>query len=444
MMEEFLPILLATLAGVLVGGLVSLFPSLHIYNVAGIALLIWVQFAHVMPEGTIAPFFMSLVVSFAFVGTIPMTMIGAPDESAVVTILPGTKYLTMGRGYEATVLTGIGCLIGVAMLALLTPYFFYLLPYLNAIASPHMHWILTLVMAYMLLSEWPKGTGRGQGLFRRLLDGWHNLFAGIMTFGLAGLMGIIITSKSIITPEMGFQNIMPVFVGLFAVPSVIQHLTSREGIPRQHIPRSVEVEWRELGRSAFQGSIGGALAAYLPAVTAGIGGILAGHATASRGDRIFIVSGGVMKVIYYVGAFLMLFILTPLSPNGLGKGGMNFMLKPLFSPRPGQYAVMLAVIILSGCLSYLLMLAGARVTVGVLHRMDYRKLYWLAGGFILLLIGGLTGWAGLFVMAVATCIGMIPVFFHARRSNCMAVLLVPIALNMGGLAEPVMLWMGLS
>ena len=49
----------------------------------------------------------------------------------------------------------------------------------------------------------------------------------------------------------------------------------------------------------------------------------------------------------------------------------------------------------------------------------------------------LTGWNGIFVMAVSTCIGTIPVFYHCRRSNLMGVLLIPITLNMAGYGDAV-------
>jgi len=442
-MTALLIVLWATI-GTLVGALVSLIPSLHIYNVAGFALLLWEFTSHLIPGPAIGPFFISLIVAFAFINTITMTFIGAPDESATVTILPGTKYMMSGRGYEAAMLTGIGTLAGVGLLALLTPYFFYILPPLNKIVSPHLHWILGLVMVYMLMSEWPKGTGRGNTVWERFKDAWGNLFAGIATFGLAAIMGLILTSKSFITHEMGFQNILPIFVGLFAVPSIIQNLLSHEPIPEQHIAQRVEMNWRDLGKGVFQGGIGGVLAAYLPAVTAGIGGIIAGHATAQRGDKIFIISGGVSKIIYYVGAFLMLFIITPLSPNGLGKGGLNMILRPVFSPEEGQFAIMLMTIIFSGCLSFLLLGALSRLTIRLLRKVDYHIIYWVVLVLVIGIVGGLTRGAGLIVLAVSTCIGSIPVFYHCRRSNSMAVLLVPIALNMAGLGEPVMRLMGLE
>lgn len=441
--SPFVLVTLFTVLGTLTGTVVSLFPSLHVYNVAGIALLLWTYIQNHLPEVALAPYFISLVVAFSFINTIPMTFYGAPDESATAVILPGTNYLMQGRGYEAAVLSGVGSLIGVVMLVVLTPFFFQVMPAVHQLLSPNMAWVLLLVMAYMLMSEWPKGCGFGRTPWEKFQNSWQNLFAGIATFALAGFMGIIITTRSIITHEMGFQNIAPVFIGLFAIPSIIQNLLSREEIPEQHICEEVALEPREMGKAAYQGSIAGLIAAYLPAVTAGIGGIIAGHATALRGDVLFIMSGGVAKVLYYVGAFLMLFIITPTSPNGLGKGGLNVMLKPIFSPQPGEFGLMLAVIFFSGCLSFLLLLFCARRALFFLRNFDYHSMYWLA---LVVMVGGVsafTGPEGLFVMAVATCIGSIPVFFHSRRSNCMAVLLVPICLNMAGLGDTVANWLGL-
>ena len=443
-MSLFWITLAATVLGTAAGTICSLMPSLHIYNVAGIALLLWTYFGDKVEYAALAPFFIAMIVAFSFLNAIPMTFFGAPDESATVTILPGTKYLMTGKGHEAVVLSGIGGLCGVALLALLTPFFFYIFPYMHSIMSVHMHWILGLVMVYMLMSEWPKGCGLGHTALEKLKNAWGNLFAGIITFGLSAILGLIITSKSIITHEMGFQNIMPVFVGLFAIPSIVQSLLSNQKVPKQHVGESIELTTGEIAKSSFSGVLGGMLAAYLPAVTAGIGGILAGHATAQRGDRIFILGGGVAKVIYYVGACLFVLFLTPVCAHRLGKGGLNIILKPVFSPAPGDYPLMLAVIILSGCLSFLLLLKASARVAKMMEKVNLRDLYWAALVLVVAIVGSLTGFNGLFVLAVASCIGSIPVFYHCRRSNCMAVLLVPICLNMAGYGAAIAALLGLA
>ncbi len=122
---------------------------------------------------------------------------------------------------------------------------------------------------------------------------------------------------------------MPVFVGLFAVAGIIQNLVSKQKVPPQHEATSIDVDYRLSGRD-LAGTIGGGLAATIPAVTGGIGGIIAGHATGQRDDRIFVISQGVSKTIYYVGAFLLFFVPT----LQFSRGGMTIILKPLFTPTP--------------------------------------------------------------------------------------------------------------
>jgi TctA family transporter len=47
-------------------------------------------------------------------------------------------------------------------------------------------------------------------------------------------------------------------------------------------------------------------------------------------------------------------------------------------------------------------------------------------------------------MAVAACIGLIPVLIGGRRMNCLGVLLLPMTLNMIGIGPVVAAWLGLK
>ncbi|MFZ2960482.1 MAG: tripartite tricarboxylate transporter permease [Candidatus Ozemobacteraceae bacterium] len=446
-MMEFFTIASFTILGTLIGAFFSLFPSLHIYNVAGIVLLLWTTTFHTMEHSCVGPFFISMITAFSFINTIPMTFFGAPDESAQVTILPNTIYFMRGRGYEAAVIQGFGSLIGVVLMIALTPVFFYILPYVDAVLSMHTHWLLALVIAYLMLSEWPKGCGLGPTRTARFSEAMSNVFAGAFTWVASGILGIIILSKSIITPEMGFQNIMPVFVGLFAIPSILLNLVSRQSVPKQHICKDIDVNASDVGQAVFVSTVAGGICGYLPAVTAGIGSIIASHATAlgfsARGDILFILGGSVTKFVYYVGSFLLIFVLTPLSPSGIGKGGLNVILRPIFTAEPGDYLMGVSVILVSGGISFFLLLWLSKWVLSWIPEVDYHDLYWAAFVIITALVAALTGFPGLLTMTVGTAIGCIPVFFHSRRSNCMGVLLIPICLNMAGYGDQVAALFGL-
>ena len=432
--------LLMSVAGTILASALSLVPALHIYNVAGFIILAMASLGELLPPEHLAWFFLGLITGYAMLNTIPSIFLSAPDDSTVFVVLPGQKYLLQRRGYEAAVLTGLGGLGGIAVLALLTPVASDLLPALRAILQPHLHWILWTVIAYMLISEWPKGSDRAPAGWRRWWDGWRSLTAGLITFLLSGLLGFILLYRSLVPVTLAYQNLLPAFIGLFAVPWILQNVISRVELPEQHIADTVDATPWLWVRGTFAGALGGLFAAFFPVVTGGIGGFIAGHATAQRDDRLFIVSQGASKVVYYVGGFLFFFV-----PGlHLTRGGMAWMLSSLWSSyTPQTYYLAVAAVVLSGVLSFFLLLLMTRVTIRLIGRVHYR---WISLGtlaVLLLVVGGMTGWGGLLICAVATGIGLIPVMWGSRRMNCMGVLLLPIALNMVGSGSVVADWLGL-
>ena len=435
-------VLLFVIAGTILSTFLSLLPALHIYNVVGIILIVMTAPAvhAVVPPVFIPVFMMSMVVGWAILNTIPAMFLGAPDESAIFVVLPGQKYMVQGRGYEGSVLTGVGALAGVLAMLLASPLFFKALPKLRQLTQPHMFWLIGLIITYMFMSEWPKGSGRGKTGWVRFIDGWKNLSAGILTFVISGILGFIIMNKPLLRTEYSFQNIMPVFVGLYAIPWVIGNIFSKTDIPKQYISKSVGMDHRLWARGGLAGFMGGMIAAFMPVVTGGIGGFIAGHATAQRDDRLFIISQGASKSVYYIGSFLLAFI-----PGlGLTRGGMAWMTRGFYQPHTFEdYWMIMGTILLSAGLAFLLLLVYSRFIIWVVSRVNYRSLSVVTFFMMVAVVFGLFSWMGLALMVVGTAIGLIPVYFHSRRMNCMGVLLLPITLNMAGLGPGIVRLLGL-
>jgi putative membrane protein len=420
----------AALAGTLLSSLLACVPALHIYNVAGLVLIWALKAGDALPAEVLAIFMLGLVVGYALGNSIPGIFWGAPDESTLFIVLPGQKYLMQRRGFEAAVLSGVGGLGGLLVLVLLLPLLPRVLPLVRTVVGPHLHWILAAIIVFMLMSEWPKGAGRGATGLARFLDAWRSLAAGLLTFGLSGLLGLCLFYSSLVPAGQAFQNLMPAFVGLFALPWVVQNLLSQVRVPAQYVGATVDLSPGLIARGVGAGLLGGLFGAFFPAVTGGIGAFLAGHATAQRDDRLFIVGQGSSKLVYYAGAFLFFFV-----PGlHLTRGGMAWMLSVLYTPqRPALYWVAGAALLASGALAFGLLLALSRLAARLVSRVDYR---YISAGTLVLLIGivlALTGWGGLLIALVATGIGLLPILWGARRMNCMGVLLVPLTLQMAGL-----------
>ena len=445
MATTYFTVLLAVLAGTAIACVLGLLPGLHIYNVMGVLVLGVLGLAKAgvdVPPEVYIPAMTGMVVGWSVVNTIPAVLLGTPDESALFTVLPGQKYLMSGRGFEGTMITAVGGLAGAwFLLAVVAPCAPVYLPVAQQVLKGHMHWILWIIITFMLMSEWPKGGNRGKAGWAKFYDAWKTLLAGLATFLLSGLLGFVLLTASPVSHEVAFQNIMPAFVGLFAVPWCLLNMVSAADVPPQRLAKSLDLDGDVILRSVWSGGLGGGIAAYFPVVTGGVGGMLAGHACAQREERVFIMGQGVSKFLYYVGAFMLMFV-----PGlNLTRGGGAWMVKTLYVPAGiSDYYLVLGSIAVSAGLSYLAMEPLTKLVVRFVSRFNYRHVSTVALVVIVLMVLLMTGWIGLFIAAVGTGIGLLPVLFGSRRLNCLGILLLPIACNMSGFGSRIISLLGLD
>ncbi|MFP3872159.1 MAG: tripartite tricarboxylate transporter permease [Candidatus Natronoplasma sp.] len=433
--------LLFAVVGVLLSAPLCLIPALHVYNVIGLLVLVYLPLSAVFDPLFVTMLMFGLLVGYAMMNTLTSVYFSTPDDSTVFIVLPAQKYLTQGRAHEAVILSAVGGLIGVFFLAVLVPLTMGVLGTLRELLAPHLFWILAVISAYILMSEWPKDFSRGQTKLQRLAEGWSTLIPGLFTFFAAGLFGFILMRSQIIPAHRGFQTLLPAFVGLFAVPWVLTNMVSRMDIPEQHIAESVDIKGSAAARGGIAGCIGGILAAFFPAVTGGTGGLLAGHATAQRDERSFLLSQGASKVVYYVGAAFLLFI-----PGlELTRGTMAIMVNLFYTPQTtSEFFLVAGVIALCGFIAFLLLIQMSKVTINLVERVPMDKLNIGVLVIIHAIVLVVTSWQGLLVMWIGASIGLIPVMYHSRRLNCMGVLLFPLMLELGGAGAGLAVLLGLA
>lgn len=436
---DSLSLLLWALAGVLISAPLSCLPGLHIYNVAALALLAGMRWPGVLGGEALAMLLLGLVTGYALLSTLPAVYLTVPDESLVAALLPAQRYLLQRRGYEAVALTALGGAGGLAALLVILPAATPFLRTLGDIVRPHVGWIAAVVATFMLLSEWPRG-GEDGSAAARLWDAWRQLLAGLATFALAGLLGLLLTYRSPLPIEAGYQNLLPAFLGLFAIPALTLNLATRARIPPQHIARTLDVTPGLVMRGTAVGVAAGLFGAFFPLVTGGMAGLMASHATAQRDERLFMLSQGACKTVYFVGGYLLFF-----APGlRLTRGGAAWLLSTVFIPyRPEFFWLTLAGLALAGLVALALLLPLARVLV---RAVGGASPVVASGGTLVALVAlvlVVTGPAGLLVAAAATGIGLLPIAWGSRRMNCMGVLLVPMILNAGGAGLAVAAWLGL-
>jgi putative membrane protein len=247
--------------------------------------------------------------------------------------------------------------------------------------------------------------------------------------------------RSPIAVESAFQNLMPAFAGLFTIPWLVLNLATRLEAPPQRPPGRFGAGWFEVFTGSLAGILGGAFAAFAPGVTGGVGGMLAGHATAIRDSRAFLASQGASRMVYTAGGLLLFF----LPAAGLTRGGGAWMMRTVYRPSgEADYGIALAGLAFAGLAACLLVSPLTRVALALMARAGSRLLSWLALGMVVAFVAGMTGAGGLLVMAVGAAIGLIPVLYGSRRMNALGVILLPLACNLSGFGPTVAAWLGLA
>jgi putative membrane protein len=435
---------LGSLTGCALALPLALLPGMHVYNLLAILVLTMHALGRAGDPGLTAyaiPVTTAMLTTYVFVSAIPTIFLATPDDSALFLVRPGQAALRRGRGVEGVMLTSLGTAAGLILtLAAGTLLMPRLLPTLYQVLRPHTHWILWCIILLMLQSEWPRThLGRRPG-WRWFCLANRSCLAGVLTFLLAGGLGMLIMWSRLLPPRCAFQGLLPAFLGLFTLPQLILDLAAHSPAPTQS--RECDpVRLPELAHGTLAGLLGGGLAAFLPVVTGGVGGWLAGHATAMRNNRAFLISQGTTRAVYYVGA-LLLFVTPPLH---LVRGGAAWMLQAFVAPtnRTALYQATAAAG-LAGVVSILLLTPLTAGAAALLVRVGHRPLGLLTLVLCTLLTATVTGLPGLGILAVATAIGLIPLLYESRRMNALGVIMLPIACSMSGLAPTITRWLGLA
>ena len=120
------------------------------------------------------------------------------------------------------------------------------------------------------------------------------------------------------------------------------------------------------------------------------------------------------------------------------------MLSSLWSAHTAQtYYLALAAVVLASVVAFFLLLPMSRMAATLVGKVRYRTMSIVTLVVLVTVVWALTGWPGLAICAVAAVIGLIPALWGSRRLNCMGVILLPLALELSGVASIAARWLGL-
>jgi putative membrane protein len=405
--------LLHTLAGVALGVLTGMIPGLHVNNLTPI----FVMLAGGAGSLDLGALIVAMSITNVFVSYIPSTFLGVPEEGTELSVLPAHRLLLEGRGVHAVRLTTLGCLGGLLVSALLLFPFLVVVGPAYALVRPGMHWLLTLVIATMIILE--RSPAR---------IAW-----ALLVFLLSGLLGLLTLDTGIVRGEAA---LMPLLSGLFGASVLLPSILAGSTLPEQYT-EDEEIPAVQALRPLLAGTTAGAVTGIIPGIGPSQGTVLAQLVTRSSGTEEFLTAVSSVNTSKALFSFVALYAI------GRARSGAAVAVGQLMEVGLQELIFLVGVAMLAGGVAAVLTLRLSKWVATRMESVPYRGLCTL----VLCLVTGLvfvySGVVGLLVFATATAIGMLPGFVGVKRTHCMGVIMVPCILYFAGAKGAVLRWLGL-
>jgi len=381
-------VILGALAGVLTGTV----PGIHANNMAWYATVA----LPLMGNEAVAVFIISVALSHTFSNILPAVYIGAPEADTSLGVLPGHRMLLMGEGYRAVKIS-----VYSSMLSLLAA---------SALFIP----------MYMLLSQFYSAMVRGVpiilvGTMALLVYSERSRCAALGVLLMSGGLGAALLFST------GFFYALPMFSGLFGIPTLALSLRGASRLPQQDT--SVNVSLREVAVPCMAGVCAGALVGWCPGVSpAAAGALISLRERKGPGNFIAAVSA--------INTANMVFNLAALAAVCRARSGAMSALRHVLTPDAllAEIPYLIAALLITGLIAALCTLWLGRNFAVYIASADHRV---LSGGAVVFLAAAtavLCGPLGIAVLAASSAVGFLPLHFGVKRVHLMGCVVMPVIL----------------
>jgi TctA family transporter len=264
---------------------------------------------------------------------------------------------------------------------------------------------------------------------------------GLVLLDCPGLANLnIIPVAQLGFPIMGWE-FMPLFSGLFGVPTLLMSLSSNPSIPQQFTSIKETITRKEKAKGMVFGAVTGSFLGWFPAITSSEAALLASQASSDlkkdddeesggKATEHFMVTISAINASNAVANFVALFVILR-TRSGAAKATQDILgagLTPWTDiwAVPSQLALILVAVVVSSVLAYFMTLRIGKVFAEHFHKVPYRKLVLSILVLLVVLVVLMSGFVGLIILLVATLLGLIPPTVGVRRVHLIGCLIVPV------------------
>jgi len=388
-------IVLALLLGLIAGTLTGLSPGIHI-NLVAAFLTASIGYFSGIPLIVLAVFIVAMSITHTFLDFIPSIFLGAPEEDSFLSVLPGHQLLKEGRGHEAFVITIYGSLTALIIILLFTPFYIWFLPTIFTTIKFAIPFILIFVSLYLILRE-------------------EEPFISFITFSLAGLLGYLAFNLPVKEP------LMPLLSGLFGLSALIISLKTKSQIQKQTIQplKKIKLKKKDFFKSIAAVLISSPFCAFLP-------GIGSGHAATIGSEIIPQDRKGFLFLVGATNTIIMGLSFVTVYAIGKARSGSAAAIQEILkSISQTDLIIILAATMVSGILAAIIGISLSKLCAKYISKINYTWLTTITIAIIILVNLFFSNWLGIFILLIATALGIFTITSNSRRINMMGALIIP-------------------
>ncbi|MBP7121152.1 MAG: tripartite tricarboxylate transporter permease [Methanolinea sp.] len=385
--------------GVLLGTISGLLPGIHVNTMAGGLLALQLVLIPVFGPEMLAIAMVSALITHTFLDIIPSTFLGIPDADTALSVIPAHAMCLEGKGEEAVRIAALGSVAGFLASVPVALALLMLAPFIQGYLDWAVAIILTGVVGYLVFfSESP-------------------LHSGIV-FLVSGMLGLFTFQFSFMgTGPLGFSGLlMPLLSGLFGISLLL--VSGRGPVPHQHFD-SIDLPSRVVLKGTISGTIAGIVVGWLPGLSnATANSVVASVTDYNRDRQGYLFATNAANTVNAV-AGLAAFYAIARTRNGV--------MVALSAIEVPPFSVLLSAAACAAVCAYLLTILIASIAwrLGGVNRTG------LTAGvivFITLVSFLFCGVFGLFILLLATLLGLVPKLLNIPQVFCMGAVTLPVIL----------------
>lgn len=397
-------ILLAIILGIIAGTITGLIPGIHINLVATFLLVYFTVLIQFFEINHLIIFILCMGTIHTFVDFIPSILFGVPSSDTALSVLPAHKLVLEGKAYEAIFLSSIGSLFGLFFVYLTSPIFYFSLEYMYNSIKNYIPYLLIFTLVSLLLLE------------KKI----KKIVYATIIITLSGALGMLILNTNLTNDPL-----LLLFTGLFGISSIFLSLKDENSIyPKQIFKLKFKVD-REFLKAISVGGICSSICSVSPGIGNSQAATLASLFFKEIEAKIFIVVTSAINTINFTLSIIT-FYLIDRARNGAIVAISNIIEKI----NTQEMLLYLLIVFITAIVGFIVTLLIGKTSIKIITKLNFKIINYTLLILLFSVIFFLNSFIGIIILLCSASIGVLCVLLEVRRVHLMAVLLIPVILNL--------------